>query len=104
MLVNVNKNHMFGVPTVVRQVKYPALSLQWLEFNPQLSMVGYGSSTATAIAQIWSLAQERPYATGVANKEKRPTVYLYKITSFLQPEMQEERGRWKKNSDLWVTS
>ena len=63
-----------GVPPLVQWVKDPALSLRQCRFDPQPGPVGWGSGIAaavalvTAVAQTWSLAQELPYATGVAEK------------------------------------
>ena len=41
--------------------------------------MGYGSGVAIAIAQIQSLAQELPYAMGVAIKKKKIDVVCKKL-------------------------
>lgn len=53
---------MTGVPAVVQQTEDLLLSLQQCGFNPRTVVVGSGSSVASAVAQIRSLAQELPCA------------------------------------------
>lgn len=53
---------MTGVPAVVQQTEDLLLSLQQCGFNPRTVVVGSGSSVASAVAQILSLAQELPCA------------------------------------------
>ena len=59
---------------MTQQVKDLVLSLQWHGLNPGPCTVGWGSSIATAVVKITAaawiqfLAQELPYAMGVAIK------------------------------------
>ena len=68
-----------GVSVAAQQVKDPVLSPWGCGFRPWIHSVGFGSSVAAA-ALIRPLAQELPYAAGVAvkrgKKKRKKIVFL----------------------------
>lgn len=52
-------------PGFQKKLIWSSLAVQWVK-DP-----GWSQSHLTAVAQVWSLAWERPYAVGLAKKKKK---------------------------------
>ena len=73
-----NDSVILGIPAAVQRVKDLVVSVEapvW--FLAECNGKGSGIATAVAaLAQIWSLAQELPYAVGAAKKRESVMLQL----------------------------